>query len=44
MVLFYIIYNYYIDFDKGFVNKNSVFQKKQEYTKPDYNCSLLSRK
>lgn len=44
MVLFYIIYNYYIDFGKGFVNKNSVFQRKQEYTKPDHNWSLLSRK
>lgn len=44
MVLFYIIYNYYIDFVKCFVNKNSVFQRKQEYTKSGYNWSLLSGK
>lgn len=43
-MLFYIIYNYYIDFEKGFVNKNSVFQRKQEYIKLGHNCSLLSGK
>ena len=43
-MLFYIIYNYYIDFGKGFVNKNSVFQRKQGYTKSDHNCNLLSGK
>ena len=28
MVLFYIIYNYYIDFVKGFVNKKQCIPKK----------------
>lgn len=44
MMLFYIIYNYYTDFVKGFVNKKQCIPSKQEYTKPDHNCNLLSGK